>query len=472
MKLLIRLLLCLTPFVSAFVCASGSWVWVDGVALYERNNLGPIWGNDCLGFAMSYRPGADHYEVNWCKFEYGYKLTGSVTLYNYQGTCPDGKEIPTYPNTECTVPPPTCPNQGTFYKSLFGPYAFVGKKSCFPNNCGMTFQQNSDPMAVTWMEDGVERTKFDLFYTGEACSYNAEEKGVVDIDHPFEISPDSPPTGEAPPEDYLPTHEADSPEYNNGSSGGGSGGGTSPNPVPNPDPTAKEQDPELSKGDNAIVGEISISNQHLENITHELERNRDSQTDGVGKMTTYQKHMLGELKKLNTKTFSGGSVIIGDGNGSGSGECNPETEDCSTPVANYNCDTSAPNTFECEGDLILCMQAKIQYENHCVTDHITDLESALKTQFDAIDNEAAIVQEEVVDLSKIDTRYLDNGIKVEGTCPAPIDASYTNPMTGNAEVFSVDYGPFCTFIGWLAPLVVALGWLSGLYVIGRHQGVM
>ncbi|WP_194435005.1 virulence factor TspB C-terminal domain-related protein [Vibrio fluminensis] len=376
----------------------------------------------------------------------------SHAIDNGDGTCSFGEPPP-------PPPPPTCPEEGTFYKSLYGPASFNNRKSCFPNNCAIAFQTESSVYVET-ESDGVWKTSLELFYTGESCSYSADNASVVEMSHVFSVPDNVHPTGDAPPENYEPIYQNDTPSYNGGDSSSDLPTDNSSTPLPNPEPIAKDPDSELTKAENSIVGEVSISNQHLENITHELGQILDQDSSTNGHIISYQKHMLTELKKLNEQSTSGGGSQVG-GDNSGT-----------TPsVANYSCDSTAPNLFQCEGDVILCMQAKIQYDNHCVTEHINSLESALADQFNNIDNAAAIVQEDVVNLAELDTRYLDNGIQVQGSCPAPIDASYTNPLSGRSETFSIDYTAFCTLIEWLAPIIVALGWLSGIYVIGRLQGV-
>lgn len=198
-------------------------------------------------------------------------------LRSYKG-CPEGYEkISEYYCEVSSTPEPEpephqCPEAGTFYKSLMGGDAIRGFSTCLPSNCVITIQQAN--LHVCFPEDnGSSQCVWDLFYTGQECTYDSSKPGLKPPEHEWPEKPVEKPEPDAPDITDLPD-----------SGGGGGEGGKDPiydpegeekpdDPVekPNPDPKPDPDDPDLDKGDNAIVGELSEANQRLENIDTTLE---------------------------------------------------------------------------------------------------------------------------------------------------------------------------------------------------------
>ncbi|WP_047048031.1 virulence factor TspB C-terminal domain-related protein [Vibrio mexicanus] len=190
------------------------------------------------------------------------------------------------------------------------------------------------------------------------------------------------------------------------------------------------------------------------------------------------KHQLGELKDLKKKsTGSGGSSgttqAVNEGNDKLDDiaclldeEC--ESEGKEKPTANVDCSKSI---FECKGDVIQCALLKVTYENSCTTDELKQLEAA----FDGIanvDNEGMLVDEETeMDFSKIDTKYLDNGVSFGGgaSCPAPAHIPLDLDWAGSYTI-DFSYEPACQWAEIFNPLVHIAGWIFGLFIIFRANG--
>lgn len=234
--------------------------------------------------------------------------------------------------------PHQCPEAGTFYKNLMGGDSIAGFSTCLPSNCVITIQKAN--LHVCYPNgDGSSECAWDLFYTGQTCNYDPNKPGLKPPKHEWPEDPVEKPDPEQP-------DITDLPDTGGGGEGGGEGGGKDPiydpdgeekpeDPVekPNPDPKPDPDDPELGKGDNAIVGELSESNQWLENIDSTLEDLTNTTKLDNDTLLKYQANLLGELKAahdtLKNRPTGGGGGGNGNGEGDGEGDCE---EDC-TPVA-------------------------------------------------------------------------------------------------------------------------------------------
>ncbi|BDU37176.1 virulence factor TspB C-terminal domain-related protein [Vibrio nigripulchritudo] len=157
----------------------------------------------------------------------------------------------------------------------------------------------------------------------------------------------------------------------------------------------------------------------------------------------------------------------GSGGGSGDGECK-EGEDCGDgkAAASYSCEQEK---FSCKGDVIQCLLADIQYKEHCIEDDLKELETALKP-ITEVDNVAAILQDETQDFSNMDMKYMNgHGVSAHGSCPP--DRTFTITIGSMSKTFSLPYQPLCDAVTTYRPIVILFGWISGLGIIGRSQGV-
>ncbi|PWI34152.1 hypothetical protein DI392_08165 [Vibrio albus] len=144
--------------------------------------------------------------------------------------------------------------------------------------------------------------------------------------------------------------------------------------------------------------------------------------------------------------------------------CNPDGTSGGPPTASASC--GAP--FSCSGDAIQCEQLRLQYEESCIGDELTQFEQSLN-QITQVDNVEMLVDEQTIDLSEIDTSYLgSNGVSVSGSCPASRSLGFS--MAGYSFSHSLDWSPFCDFLEGVRPFIVAFGWITGLLLIGRTQG--
>ncbi|HHF3289301.1 TPA: hypothetical protein ACPJ2S_003521 [Vibrio alginolyticus] len=266
---------------------------------------------------------------------YYYFLDGGLP-----SSCTDTNQVPEYPATECFPPeePHSCPKAGTFVDKTWGREGLNGWSTCRSDNCVVAAQvdnHSSMPSGVCYVNDSGNRIcRYDLFYTGQACTYNPDGgTGINPPDHEYPTDPVKPPNPDnPPPSPDLPDEGGDvtPPIYDPDAEDDG----LPDDPVqpPNPDPTPDPDDPNLSDGENAVVGELSEANQRLENIDHTLRDLTNTTKSDNDALIEYQSHLLGEMKQMNKQLAdgvgSGGGGGGGGGNGDGNGEGSCEGEDC------------------------------------------------------------------------------------------------------------------------------------------------
>lgn len=491
-----RLVLALLIFIfSASSYSASSW------RLFERVRGGlPSNGQQtCLAaLAIHYSSQyarADFIRIDHCDMSDAstFKVDAWFYEFSYAGdgsdNCQEG-QVPKYPSLTCPEDKPEepapephqCPEAGTFYKSLMGGDAIGGFSTCLPSNCVITIQKAN--LHVCFPEDdGSSKCVWDLFYTGQECTYDSSKPGLKPPEHEWPEKPVEKPEPDAPDITDLPD-----------TGGGGGEGGKDPiydpegeekpdDPVekPNPDPKPDPDDPDLDKGDNAIVGELSEANQRLENIDTTLEDLTNTTKLDNDTLLKYQANLLGELKKahetLKNKPTGGGGGAAAEGNAKLDGigktldgiKCELD-EDCEgegkeKPTVKTDCEKSI---FECKGDIIQCALLKIEYEESCPTEQLAELKDNMNKVF-ATDRTDELVDKDVLDFSKIDSKYLSNGVSFgSATCPA--SESYTiNHFYGSTSV-EISYEPACHYAQIAAPIHVILAWIAGLLLIGRTQG--
>lgn len=243
--------------------------------------------------------------------------------------------------------------------------------------------------------------------------------------------------------------------------------------LPNPDP----KDPENPEKE---------ANNHLENIHTTLDDFRSKQLLDNKVYKEWQQHMLGQMKLVNENLKNkGGGGGGGVGLQSAVAEGNLklaaigdtlkdikceldegcESEGKEKPTVKVDC---AQSIFECKGDVIQCAQLKIQYENSCPTNQLTDLKKSVEKTF-GTDRTDELVDSESVDFSKIDSKFLTNGVSF-GNASCPAAQSFTfNHFAGSTTV-EISYEPACYYARTAAPIHVVLAWIAGLFLIGRTQG--
>jgi hypothetical protein len=252
-----------------------------------------------------------------------------------------------------------------------------------------------------------------------------------------------------------------------------------PDPIPNPEDSAKPDSPDLDAGFNALVKETSISNNHLTNVNSNIqELNRDVNSL-LNKNNVLSQHQLGALKDIakkidqNGKNEASTDLHLSQMNAKLEDiKClldeNCEADGKEKPTANVDCQASI---FECKGDVIQCAMLKLQYENTCAADDLEKLEAAFAAHT-GLDPAASIVQADEIDLSKIDSRYLDNGVSFGAAqCPAPLAIRHDFGFAGKLDT-EFSFEPACEYARLINPLILVFAWLSGLYIIGRTQGVL
>ncbi len=151
--------------------------------------------------------------------------------------------------------------------------------------------------------------------------------------------------------------------------------------------------------------------------------------------------------------------------GGSGGSGGSDDSDGSANQASFNCDS---NLFKCTGDSIQCLLAEIQFKQYCLKSPLQQLESSLN-KITNIDNVKAILQDEQIDLSKIDTKYLNGGgLKLSGRCPPPytFKVDIYTPVT-----ITIPLADLCSAVERFSPLIILFGWVSGIGLIGRQQGV-
>ncbi|WP_336932262.1 hypothetical protein [Vibrio cholerae] len=321
----------------------------------------------------------------------------------------------------------------------------VGKHACMPSGCVIVGTKD-----VGCLSDS-DRCYGDAKYTGTECTYT---EGVTSGWCSDETCSDQTPVDPVPdPENPNPEPPSPNPDPTPGDNL------TPPNPDTSPDPNNPNLEEESNKG---VVNELNTANKQLENIQKTLEVTLDeitTQNKDVDKAN--DKLILGIqnlTKAINDKPVGGG------GGGSGGGTC-PSGEDCSGAVASFDCEAE---TFQCKGDVIQCLSAEIQFKEHCLKTEFKQFETALK-KITTVDNVKAIVQDEQIDLSKIDTKYLDGaGLKLTGRCPADYEIAVDIYVK---TTVSVPLSDLCAAVERFAPLIILFGWISGIGLIGRQQGV-
>ncbi|EOG7636775.1 hypothetical protein ACLINH_002171 [Vibrio cholerae] len=412
-----------------------------------------------------------------------------IPIYEWrEAKCPNG--MPSYPSTVCPPPPPpecnadqilnpetnTCDARCTapdvwdpvtnqcitpknrcdilserqpvveldWRQSTLGS-TVVGKNACMPSGCVVSGTKD-----VGCLSDS-DRCYGDAKYTGTECTYT---EGVTSGWCSDETCSDQTPVEPVPdPENPNPEPPSPNPDPTPGDNL------TPPNPDTSPDPNNPNLEEESNKG---VVNELNTANKQLENIQKTLEVTLDeitTQNKDVDKAN--DKLILGIqnlTKAINDKPVGGG------GGGSGGGTC-PDGEDCSGAVASFDCEAE---TFQCKGDVIQCLSAEIQFKEHCLKTEFKQFETALK-KITTVDNVKAIVQDEQIDLSKIDTKYLDGaGLKLTGRCPADYEIAVDIYVK---TTVAVPLSDLCAAVERFAPLIILFGWISGIGLIGRQQGV-
>lgn len=248
-------------------------------------------------------------------------------------------------------------------------------------------------------------------------------------------------------------------------------------------------DPDLPNPDPDVPNEPDeTANNLLENIHATLDSFRTNSALDDGKDQRWQQHMLGQVRAL-LKKLEDGIKVKGGGGGGGSeagmaalgdklGDKLDEikcelAEDCEgeegeekeKPSAKVDCEKSI---FECKGDIIQCALLKVQYEDTCPVEQLAELKDKMNKLF-VTDRTGELVDKDTIDFSKIDSKYLSNGVSF-GNANCPASESVTiNHFSGSTSV-EISYEPACHYARIAAPIHVILAWVAGLLLIGRTQG--
>jgi len=239
-------------------------------------------------------------------------------------------------------------------------------------------------------------------------------------------------------------------------------------PEPNPTPTEKPDNTELSAGDNAIVKEVSLSNQHLENVNSNLKNLGGQLLEQLSRGNEFSQHQLGLMREMLEHLIQGdNSALIPNDTGKEEKPKEEEQEKTDPPMASADCDKSI---FECRGDVIQCALLKVQYDSTCTVDEFAQLEEAFKG-IKLLNNEALLVQKDSIDYSRMNQKYLNGGVSFgSGACPAPERISFR--AFGDSKTIEFKFDPACRYAELLRPLLIAFAWLTGLFIIGRTQGAV
>ncbi|HBC3995529.1 TPA: hypothetical protein KD875_002184 [Vibrio cholerae] len=489
-RIVIKLFLAFCFLFSASSFSSGHWQaydFINGILVKKDTSFDSCDAAIQVHFQDKLRPNTyiHHHFACYASTNYWHL---NVTLYEFQNsTC---SELPVYPSTECPLPPPpqcnsdeilnpetnTCEARCTapdvwdpltnqcitsknrcdilgerqpvveldWRQSTLGS-TVVGKNACMPSGCVVSGTKD-----VGCLSDS-DRCYGDAKYTGTECTYT---EGVTSGWCSDETCSDQTPVEPVPdPNNPNPEPPSPNPDPTPGDNL------TPPNPDTSPDPNNPNLEEESNKG---VVNELNTANKQLENIQKTLEVTLDeitTQNKDVDKAN--DKLILGIqnlTKAINDKPVGGG------GGGSGGGTC-PDGEDCSGAFASFDCEAE---TFQCKGDVIQCLSAEIQFKEHCLKTEFKQFETALK-KITTVDNVKAIVQDEQIDLSKIDTKYLDGaGLKLTGRCPADYEIAVDIYVK---TTVAVPLSDLCAAVERFAPLIILFGWISGIGLIGRQQGV-
>lgn len=405
----------------------------------------------------------------------------TIGQYKWIGeTCPDGS-VPTYPSTVCPEPVPTV--------------------TCADAEVQKEFQNSQYACQLGNPNTQIYDTNFDYYcedVTGQeypnvstSCTYTPNSC-IVGLDCP--TASDDPVCNPATDDCTLPEPNPDTvpdenpeipvtdPEFcdlNPDVCDRPDVPAVEPDPIPNPEDSAKPDSPDLDAGFNALVKETSISNNHLTNVNSNIqELNRDVNSL-LNKNNVLSQHQLGALKDIakkidqNGKNEASTDLHLSQMNAKLEDiKClldeNCEADGKEKPTANVDCQASI---FECKGDVIQCAMLKLQYENTCAADDLEKLEAAFAAHT-GLDPAASIVQADEIDLSKIDSRYLDNGVSFGAAqCPAPLAIRHDFGFAGKLDT-EFSFEPACEYARLINPLILVFAWLSGLYIIGRTQGVL
>lgn len=262
-----------------------------------------------------------------------------------------------------------------------------------------------------------------------------------------------------------------------------------PPPPPSCDDPELPDDPDLPNPDPDVPNEPDeTANNLLENIHATLDSFRTNSALDDGKDQRWQQHMLGQVRAL-LKKLEDGIKVKGGGGGGGSeagmaalgdklGDKLDEikcelAEDCEgeegeekeKPSAKVDCEKSI---FECKGDIIQCALLKVQYEDTCPVEQLAELKDKMNKLF-VTDRTGELVDKDTIDFSKIDSKYLSNGVSF-GNANCPASESVTiNHFAGSTSV-EISYEPACHYARIAAPIHVILAWVAGLLLIGRTQG--
>ncbi|MBY5948270.1 virulence factor TspB C-terminal domain-related protein, partial [Photobacterium rosenbergii] len=120
-------------------------------------------------------------------------------------------------------------------------------------------------------------------------------------------------------------------------------------------------------------------------------------------------------------------------------------------------------TFTCEGEPVFCNLLRIEHEKQCYKPNFKDIDSGIDSIIASGEN-AELLNPEILDFSKADTKYLDGGVKLAANCPSPIQVSVLG------ESLSFSYQPLCDFAKYLHPLIISLSWVIAAFTVGRGIG--
>ncbi|EIN9986997.1 hypothetical protein N5K28_004656 [Vibrio parahaemolyticus] len=373
--------------------------------------------------------------------------------------------------------PHQCPASGTFYKRLNGGKSIGGFSTCIPENCVVAIQKPVPQVCIAFGGSDEYRCPWDIFYTGKRCVYNPDAPGLQPPDHEW-------------PDEPVPTPDPDLPEIpdlpDGGGEGGGDGGGVKPpiydpdgkplpeDPVtkPNPDPQPDPDDPNLSEGDNAIVGELSEANQRLENIDHTLEDLTNTTKLDNDTMEAYQANLLGELQKMNTTLTNG---IGGGGGGAGNGitdglgeiACLLD-ETCEGGGSKSSVTESKCESFKCDGEAVICYIAQKEWAKNCdIEDFLAEggAGSEFATGINKFIEENPLEHLEAgnFDVTSVMNKYTNgNGFEVSSGCPAP-----RNVNLGFTSI-TIEYQMFCDLAVIINWFLISFSLVSAALLIAKY----
>ncbi|EGQ8126225.1 hypothetical protein I7100_003563 [Vibrio parahaemolyticus] len=311
----------------------GTWTYYVSSDQSKANQICEAKGSEQLAITKSQHPDlilrVRPFTPDSCPAK-KYASTGSWVVESWSSdTCPEGDGIYYPEGSHCSPKPDpdphSCPDAGTFITSTWGRDGLNGWSMCRSDNCVAVAQSAKTGICYRPSDDAPMKCKYDLFYTGQACNFDPNNPGVSPPDYEYPDEPVTPPNPDnPPPSPDLPDEGGDvkPPIYD--PDGEGDGKPDDPVQPPNPDPQPDPDDPNLSDGDNAIVGELSEANQRLENIDHSLQDLTNTTKSDNDTLIEYQAHLLGEMKQMNKSLadgVGGGGGGGGNGDGDGSGEC-------------------------------------------------------------------------------------------------------------------------------------------------------